>query len=91
MVLKEVLKCISEKGYIKADEISEELGISKSLVEHVVQELKDKGYLRAATPLGVETSCSFCPLKFTCQIKTAGVVKSYVLTEKGKNVMSSGE
>jgi len=83
------LECICKKGYIKVDDISEELSVSKGLVEHVVQELKDKGYLRVATPLGEEASCIFCPLRLTCQIKTAGVAKSYVLTNKGEKLLTS--
>jgi len=37
-----------------------------------------------------QVSCSFCPLKSTCNIKTAGVAKSYMLTEKGKKLLGKG-
>lgn len=87
LILKKVLKCIYEKGCIKVDEISQESGISNSLAEHIIQELKEKEYLKVATPLGEEASCSFCPLKSGCHIKTAGVVKSYMLTEKGGKLL----
>lgn len=87
MILKKVLKCIYEKGYIKVDEISQELHISKGLVEHIVQELKGKEYLKVVIPMGEKAYCIFCPLRSTCHIKTAGVIKSYRLTEKGKKLL----
>lgn len=90
LILKKVLEYICDKGRIKVDEISQELGIPKGLVEHIAQELKGKEYLKAVTPSGEEGSCSFCPLRFTYQIKTAGGVKSYMLTEKGKKLLESG-
>lgn len=89
MILKKVLERLCKKGYIKVDEISQELCISKGLAEHVIQELKDKEYLKAVTLLGKEAYCSFCPLRLTCQIKTAGTAKSYILTEKGKKLLES--
>jgi len=82
LVIREVLEHIYRKGYVKVDEISEELGIPKSLVEHVIRELKNKKYLE-------EAYCSFCPLKSKCHIKTAGVIKSYILTEKAKRLLKT--
>jgi len=76
-----VLENIYRKGYLKIDEISQELGIPKSLVEQIIQELKNKEYLKIATSLE-EAYCSFCPLKSKCHIKTAGIIRSYILTEK---------
>ena len=87
LVLKEVLKCICKKRYINAAEISRDLGIPMGLVEHAIQKLKGKEYLMVITPLNEETPCSFCPLKSSCQIKTAGVVKSYMLAERGRKLL----
>ena len=81
-----MLENIYRKGYLKIDEISQELGIPKSLVEQIIQELKNKEYLKIVTPVE-ETYCSFCPLKSKCHIKTAGIVRSYILTEKAKNCL----
>lgn len=89
LILKKVLGCIYEKGYIKADEVSQELGVSRGLVEYAIQKMKDKEYLIPVASLNREASCSFCPLKSTCNIKTAGTAKSYVLTEKGKELLKS--
>jgi len=88
LVIREVLEHIYRKGYVKVDEISEELGIPKSLVEHVIRELKNKKYLEILIPLE-EAYCSFCPLKSKCHIKTAGVIKSYILTEKAKRLLKT--
>ncbi len=87
MVLKEVLKCICKKRYINAAEISRELSIPKGLVEHAIQKLKDFKYLIPVMPLCQQLSCSFCPLKSTCNINTVGVVKSYMLAEKGRKLL----
>ena len=87
MVLKEVLRWICKKGYIKVDEISRELNISSGLIEYAIQKLKDKEYIISIASLNKEASCSFCSLKSSCYIKTAGVVKSYILTEKGKKLL----
>jgi len=87
VVLKEVLKCICKKRYINTAEISRELSIPKGLVEHAIQKLKGMEYLKVITPLNEETPCSFCPLKSGCHIKTAGVVKSYMLAERGRKLL----
>lgn len=89
LILKKVLKCIHEKGFIKVDEISRELSLSRGLVEYAVQKLKELEYLKVVIPLNGEAYCSFCPLKSSCHTKTAGVLKSYMLTEKGKGLLES--
>jgi len=87
LVLVEVLRHAYKKGYINIDEISRELEISKSLLEHIIRELKDKEYLKTATPLDEKAYCSFCPLVFKCHTKKAEVIKSYILTEKGRKLL----
>jgi hypothetical protein len=87
LVLREVLKCICRKRYINVAEISREISIPMGLVEHAIQKLKGMEYLKVITPLNEETPCSFCPLKSSCHIKTAGAVKSYILTEKGRKLL----
>jgi DNA-binding PadR family transcriptional regulator len=86
MVLKEVLRCICEKGHMKVDEISRELSISSGLVEYAIEKLKaDKYIILAMSPS--ESLCDHCLLKSSCNIKTLGIVKSYLLTEKGKKLL----
>jgi len=88
MVLKEVLRCICEKGYMKVDEISRELSISSGLVEYAIEKLKADRYIIPVMPPS-ESLCDPCPLKSSCNIKTLGIVKSYLLTEKGKKLLGS--
>ena len=88
MVLKEVLRCICEKGYMKVDEISRELSISSGLVEYAVEKLKADKYIILVMPPS-ESLCDPCLLKSSCNIKTPGIVKSYLLTEKGKKLLGS--
>lgn len=89
LILKKVLECVCEKGCIKVDEISRELSLSKGLVEYAIQKLKELEYLELVAPLNEEAYCSFCLLKSSCHIKTAGVAKSYMLTEKGKKLLDA--
>lgn len=91
MILKKALEYISEKGYIKVDEISQELGIPKGLAEHVIQELKEKEYLRVTAPINEESAWSFCLHRVSCHVETAKVIKFYVLTEKGKGLLAPNE
>ena len=88
MVLKEVLRCICEKGYMKVDEISRELNISSSLVEYAIEKLKADKYIILAMPPS-ENLCDPCLLKSSCNIKMPVIVKSYLLTEKGKKLLGS--
>jgi len=57
------------------------------LVEHAIQKLKEMEYLKVITPLNEENPCSFCPIKSSCHTKTAGVVKFYMLAERGRKLL----
>jgi len=49
--------------------------------------LKNKEYLKIVTPLE-KAYCSLCPLEFKSHIKTTGIVRYYILTEKAKNCLN---
>jgi len=88
VVLKEVLRCICKKGYIKVNQVSQELNISSGLVQYAIEKLKaDKYIIPAMSPS--ESLCSICPLKSSCNMKTLGIARSYLLTEKGKELLES--
>lgn len=88
MVLREVLACIIEKGYIRAEEISRELCIPIGFVEYALHKLKDREYLLSVLPRCEQVSCRFCPFSSACKTKTAGLGKFYTLTEKGKKLLT---
>ncbi|MGC8999296.1 MAG: DeoR family transcriptional regulator [Candidatus Bathyarchaeia archaeon] len=48
--MKKMLEYISEKGYIKVDEISQLFDVPKSFVEHIIQELTRKSTLKCLIP-----------------------------------------
>jgi len=87
LILRKVLEYISEKGYIKSDEIVQELDISKGLVEHIIQELKKKEYLKVIAPIDEESACTLCPRRAGCHIKE-NIIECYVLTMKGKRLLT---
>jgi DNA-binding MarR family transcriptional regulator len=87
MFLKKMLEYISDKGYIKVDEISQQFGVPKSSVEHAFQELLRKEYIRVLHSEDEKITCASCPLKNVCCRESKGI-KYYVLTEKGKELLS---
>jgi len=89
MVLKEILTYIHKEKCVKVDDISRGLNVPRGIVEHAIEELKDMGYLIAVTHLREENSCSLCSLKSTCNIKTGEIIKSYMLTKKGKKLLEA--
>jgi DNA-binding MarR family transcriptional regulator len=88
MFLKKMLEYISDKGYVKVDEISQQFGVPKSFVEHAFQELLRKEYIRVLHSEDEKITCASCPLKNVCYIGKSKGIKYYVLTEKGKELLS---
>jgi DNA-binding MarR family transcriptional regulator len=91
MFLKKMLEYISDKGYIKVDEISQQFGVSKSFVEYAIQELLRKEYIKMFSSEDEKTTCALCPFKNVCYMRKAKGIKYYVLTEKGKELLSRRE
>jgi DNA-binding MarR family transcriptional regulator len=80
-----MLKYISDKGYIKVDEISQQFGVPKSFVEHVFQELLRKEYIRVLHSEDEKITCASCLLKNVCY---RGSKRHQILCahgERGKN------
>ena len=86
-----MLEYISDKGYIKVDEISQLFGVPKSFVEHVVQELMRKEYIKMFNSEDEKITCALCFHKNACCMRKAKGIKCYVLTERGKGLLSRGE
>jgi len=91
MFLKKMLEYISDKGYVKVDEISQRFGVPKSFVEHAFQELLRKEYIRMFDSEDEKITCALCPLKNACYMRKAKSIKYYALTEKGKGLLGRRE
>jgi Mn-dependent DtxR family transcriptional regulator len=83
MLLEKILKYISNEGYINVDEISQQFCVPKSFVEHVIQELLRKGYIKMFNSEDEKKMCVLCPLKGACCIEKTKI-KYYMLTEEGE-------
>jgi len=86
-----MLKYISDKGYIKVNEISQQFGVPKSFVEHAFQELLRKEYIRVLHSEDEKITCTSCLLKNAYCLRKAKGIKYYVLTEKGKGLLSGNK
>lgn len=84
-MITEVLRWISEKKYVKIDEISRDLGIPSGLVELIIRELVGRKYIVSIADLS-KGACNTCPLRSICKFKVR-FVKSYMLTERGKRLL----
>jgi len=80
-VLKRLLQLVSGGGVHSYATLAGQLGVSKGLLEQMLQDLARMGYI---APLGgaCDTSqCHHCPLGGSCATDTRGNV--WVLTAKG--------
>ena len=80
-MLKRLLQLVSEGGVHSYATLAGQLGVSKGLLEQMLQDLARMGYI---APLGgaCDTSqCHHCPLGGSCATDTRGNV--WVLTAKG--------
>ncbi len=80
---KKILTYIDD-GYT-VDEISDELDISRAVVDEVIRSLLREDYL---SDYNCE-DCSSCP--FSCSDPDLTEVNAYILTEKGMDLMVESE
>ena len=80
-MLKRLLQLVAEGGVHSYTTLADQLGVSKGLLEQMLQDLARMGYI---APLGggCDTSqCHHCPLGGSCATHAQGNV--WVLTAKG--------
>ena len=80
-MLKQLLQLMAEGGVHSYATLADQLGVSRGLLEQILQDLARMGYIE---PLGraCDTSqCHHCPLGGSCATDTRGNV--WVLTAKG--------
>jgi predicted ArsR family transcriptional regulator len=90
VVLREILKIMSEEGSITTNDISQRLGVSKGLVELAIHELSRRGLVKEIKN-GEVCPCSSCILKDICNWKSPrySTINVYFLTEKGRKTLKN--
>jgi len=85
-LLRELLKLMAEKGLLTIGEASSELGVSRELIELVLEQLKALGLVKEAW--------STCPIHRTgceleeCPLKRLG--RAFYLTDDGLRLADGG-
>lgn len=83
-MLKEILDIIYNSRMFSVASISEKLDISEDMVNDLVSQLINRGYLLEETPIGCDTNkCSSCPM--ACSNHTP--IKTLILTDKGLDMV----
>lgn len=82
-MLFQLLRVVHSMGAHSLKELAQQLDVSQELVESMIEELAQLGYLRPlAAKCGDE--CSHCPVGDTCAI--GGLGRVWVLTESGQRI-----
>jgi L-amino acid N-acyltransferase YncA len=69
-------------GVCSYDDLAQELGVSRALLEPLLDELLRSGCLRRADGEGAADGCESCPVHSTCG--TTGGARFWEVTEKGR-------
>jgi hypothetical protein len=79
MMLENLLRLVSEGGVHSQDELMDVLSVSRPLLEAMLENLTELGYLRSVDD-GCSERCMACPVG-KCSV--AGPGRLWSLTEKG--------
>ncbi len=80
-MLQKLLELVAKGGVHSYTELAQELGVSRELLEQMIENLARMGYLRPVAG-DCQGRCSDCPLAETCAI--GGPARVWTLTEKGQ-------
>ncbi|RLF05010.1 MAG: DNA-binding protein [Thermoprotei archaeon] len=83
MSLRKALRA-ALKGPLTPERLAEELGITVEEAEALIGALLSHGYLEELRP----RSCASCPLAPICGVRGKCSVKIYMLTKKGRRLLS---
>ena len=75
-----LLELVAEGGVHTYGDLARELGVGEALLRPMIEELAQRGYLRAVAD-GCGTQCAGCPLGNACAL--GGPARVWMLTEKG--------
>ena len=88
MMLMRLLQLVAEGGVHSYATLAEQLGVSKGLLEQMLQDLARVGYIARLGGACDTSQCHHCPLGGSCATDTRGNV--WVLTEKGVQTAARG-
>lgn len=86
-MLRRLLALIADRdGVCSYDDLARELGVSRALLEPLLNELLRSGCLRMAGEDDAASGCQGCPVHSTCG--TTGGARFWEVTEKGRRWLS---
>ena len=88
MMLMRLLQLVAEGGVHLYATLAGQLGVSKGLLEQMLQDLARMGYIEPLGRARNTSQCYHCPLGGSCATDTRGNV--WVLTEKGVQTAARG-
>ena len=80
-MLRQLLQRVAEEGTARSTELARPVGVSTAVVEPMLQDLVQHGYLRLVAP-GCATACARCPVRAACLFGNAARV--WELSAKGQ-------
>ncbi len=86
-MIKEILRIIDRDGYISKTQIAHELGTSSGMVDAIISQLLETGYLLyESTGENCSTICAKCPFAQNCSKE---IIKIFKMSDKGKRYLSN--
>jgi predicted ArsR family transcriptional regulator len=82
-MLRRLLELVARTGTARSAELAGALGVSTAMIEPMLQELAQRGYLRPVAP-GC-TACASCPVRAACLFGSGARV--WVLSAKGQELV----
>lgn len=83
-MLERLLRLAADKGTGSNRALARQLEVSPELVERMLEELAERGYLQAVVR-GCSISCKHCPLRRACLDRNQPRV--WMLTPKGERLL----
>ena len=87
-MLRQILRLAAGRGSMDIKALAVELGISPAMVEQMLEQLQQQGYLQSVVR-GCSTPCERCPLRSACLYRRQPRVWS--LTAKGEALLKDEE
>jgi len=85
-MLHKLLHIIRSANVHSLKQLAQQLDVSQTLLESMIDELVRMGYLRPIQA-GCDESCSSCPMSSSCGIGSSG--RMWVLTEAGQRMVQA--
>jgi len=86
-MLTELLRRVAQGGAHSTAALARELGVSRALLAHMIDDLVQMGYLRLVSG-GCKGGCDGCPLADGCAV--GGPDGMWALTDKGMRMTKGG-